>query len=87
MFIVRDNFYDAIYVSERGLDMKTPKRINSKRPSLWMSEWGTVRIFYPDGEIERYDLFLGWIYSIFSDSNPEVAIKYLKQSHVFLGYL
>ena len=78
------------YLVGRYTDIKledSPKRINSKRPSFWMSEWGAVRIFYPNGEIGRYDLFLGWIYSIFSDSNPEVAIKALKQSHTFLGYL
>ena len=89
MFIVRDNFYYAIYVSERGLDMKTPKRINSKRPSLWKSKLTKViRALYPSGHVEVYDPCVDeWFYSYYSDADPEIAIQNLKRFHTFLGYL
>ena len=88
MFIVRDNFYDAIYVSERGLDMKTPKQINSKRASLWKGESRLIRAFYPSGHVEFYDPYFGsWLYSYYSDPDPEMAIQDLKTDNKFLGYL
>lgn len=67
--------------------MKKPKRINSKRPSLWMDLNGAVRVFYPNGRVEHYRTCVGWSWSVASDSNPELAIQNLRLYHTFLGYL
>lgn len=69
--------------------MKTPKRINSKRPSLWIdSTFTSVRIFYTNGNVETYNLYLDrWLHSVISSTNPKAAIKYLKKHHIFVGYL
>ena len=68
--------------------MKKPKRINSKRPSLWKSPRGTIRAFYPSGYVEFYDSYFDeWFYSCHSDEIPKRAIQDLKKDHTFLGYL
>lgn len=69
--------------------MKKPKRINSKRPSLWKCDTiGAIRAFYPSGHVEMYEPYFGsWFYSCYSDEMPKRAIQDLKETHTFLGYL
>lgn len=69
--------------------MKTPKRISSKRPSLWKCrESGVIRAFYPSGYVELYNQCHGeWDYSFFSEPDPEMVIDDLKNGNIFLGYL
>ena len=61
--------------------MKTPKLINSKRPSLWMSETNVARIYLPSGTVFFFSELRGeWCKSVFS-------IDLLKTEHTFVGYL
>lgn len=69
--------------------MKKPKRINSKRPSLWMPKSGIfLVVYYPSGKALFYSVFFGgWRESCLSDEIPKRAIQDLKKDHTFLGYL
>jgi hypothetical protein len=75
--------------------VRTPKRVNSKRPSLWYkSHAGSeyLRIYYPDGKVDI--LYLAewgngvWFKSSFSNQlYPKRVVKGLMVKHDFLGYL
>ena len=68
--------------------MKKPKRINSKRPSLWVLKGGILRIYYPNGYVEYFDLvFDEWRESCLSKYPERKVIKYLKNHAKFMGYL
>ena len=71
--------------------MKKPKRINSKRPSLWMSKANVAKIYLPSGTVFFFSELRGeWCKSAFSfegGKNSISKIDLLKIKHTFLGYL
>lgn len=68
--------------------MKNPKRINSKRPSLWLCDDGLVRLLYPDGRVIFCSAKYGiWLNSSFTGKNLRTVIKELEKNHIFVSYL